>query len=97
MNNDVRRRLGVAPIVAKMREGRLRWYGHVVRSEEHSVARTAMHLDPDGRRPRGRPKKRWMDRIKEDMQHVNTALEDALDRAKWRQTCQQADPAIARE
>uniref|UniRef100_A0A914X4N9 Reverse transcriptase domain-containing protein n=1 Tax=Plectus sambesii TaxID=2011161 RepID=A0A914X4N9_9BILA len=97
MNNDVRRRLGVAPITAKMREGRLRWYGHVVRSDEHSVARTAMRLDPDGRRPRGRPKKRWMDRIKEDMQHANVAPEDALDRAKWRQMCRQADPAIARE
>jgi hypothetical protein len=96
-NDDVRRRLGVAPIVAKMQEGRLRWYGHVVRSEEHSVVKTAMRLDVEGRRPRGRPKKRWMDRIKEDMQHVNAAPEDALDRAKWRRMCRQADPAIARE
>ncbi|KAG2467833.1 XRN2 exoribonuclease, partial [Polypterus senegalus] len=50
-----------------------------------------------GRRPRGRPKKRWMDRISEDMKIANVTPEDALDRAKWRQCCKRADPAIKRD
>ena len=91
-NDEVRRRMEVAPITEKMREGRLRWYGHVVRSSEHSVASTAMRLNPQGRRPRGRPKMRWMDRIKEDMRNVKVTTEDAHDRAKWRRTCRKADP-----
>ncbi|KAG2465927.1 CFDP2 protein, partial [Polypterus senegalus] len=62
-------------------------------TDDNSVAKTAMRLDPGGQRPRGRPKKRWMDRIKEDMKIVNAAPEDALDRAKWRQICRKADPA----
>ena len=97
LNDDVRRRMGVAPIAEKMREGRLRWYGHVMRSGEHTVARTEMRLSPQGRRPRGRPKKRWIDRIVEDMRKVNVVPEYAYDRAKWRKACRQADPASARE
>ncbi len=62
-----------------MREARLRWYGHVIRSGEESVAGRALHLSPDGQRPRGRPKKKRMDRIKQDMKQINAAPEDALD------------------
>ncbi len=58
--DDVRRQL-------RVREARLRWYGHTMRSDEDSVARSVLRLDPGGRRPRGRPKKRWMDSVLEDM------------------------------
>ena len=84
MNTDIRKRLGVMPIAEKMREARLRWYGHAVRSEEDSVAKTAMRLSPPGRRPRRRPKKRWLDRLAEDMKIVGAAPDDAHNRAKWR-------------
>ncbi|XP_046384898.1 uncharacterized protein LOC124155227 [Ischnura elegans] len=76
MNVDIRKRMGAAPITDKMREARLRWYGHAVRSDENSVARTAMRLSPEGR---GRPKMRWLDRIKEDMKTINATPVDALD------------------
>ncbi|RXN30933.1 RNA-directed DNA polymerase from mobile element jockey-like protein [Labeo rohita] len=36
------------------------------------------------RQVKGRLKIRWMDRIIEDMRHVNVTPEDALDQAKWR-------------
>ncbi|KAL3967110.1 myosin III [Sarotherodon galilaeus] len=73
----------------------LRWkqwgYGHVVRSDKNSIAKTAQQSDLDGNRPQGRPKKRWMDRIKDDMKAVNVTPEDALDRKKWRKACKIAD------
>ncbi|KAK6734032.1 hypothetical protein RB195_017667 [Necator americanus] len=47
------------PITEKMKEARLRWFGHVLRREEDSVAKTALKLDVSGVRPRGRPKIRW--------------------------------------
>lgn len=94
-NKDIRKRLGVAPIKEKMLESRLRWYGHVIRSDENSVAKTAMMIDPEGCRPRGRPKKRWMDRIKEDIKTINASPEDVLDRTKWRNLCRRVDPAPA--
>ncbi len=96
MNEDVRKTMGVPPIMEKMREARLRWYGHVVRSEEESIAKRALCLNMEGKRPRGRPKKRWMYRMKEDMKHDNVAPDDALDRKEWRAICRKADPALRR-
>ncbi|EYC39252.1 hypothetical protein Y032_0666g1335 [Ancylostoma ceylanicum] len=61
-NDDVRSMFGVAPIVAKMRKTRLRWYGHVFRSNDNSVAKSAMNITVEGRRPRGRPKTPWLDK-----------------------------------
>jgi len=70
-NIDVRTQIKVAPITEKMRQARVRWYGHVMRRGKEAVVRTALHLDPAGRRPRGRPKKRWLNRINEDLHTVN--------------------------
>ncbi len=42
---DGRKRMSIAPIVEKMEEGWLRWYGHRW-SDEGSVARTALRLNP---------------------------------------------------
>ncbi|KAL7832962.1 hypothetical protein SRHO_G00299800 [Serrasalmus rhombeus] len=92
-NEHIRKRWGVAPITDKMRKSRLRWYGHVVRSEEESVARRALRMDPGGNRPRGRPKKRWTDTVAQDMKTINVSSEDALDRKKWKKACQKVDPA----
>ncbi|KAK6751620.1 hypothetical protein RB195_003189 [Necator americanus] len=57
----------VVLITEKMKEARLRWFGHVLRREEDSVAKTALKLDVSGVRSRGRPKIRWLDRVKLDM------------------------------
>ncbi len=96
-NEDVRRRLRVAAITEMMREARLRWYGHTMRSDEDSVARTALRLDSGGRRPRGRPKKRWMDSVTEDMRVVGLAPEDVANRARWRRQSRAADHVWTRE
>jgi hypothetical protein len=92
-NVKVRERLGVAAITDKLRETRLRWYGHVMRSNVNSVAATAQRLEVQGRRPRGRPKKRWMDQVVQDMATVGAVPEDVYDRSKWRRLINNADPA----
>lgn len=63
MNEDVWRRVGVTPIMGKIRQARLRWYWYVQCSEENLVVRTALCFDPGGCWPRGRPKMLWMDSI----------------------------------
>ncbi|XGW06746.1 hypothetical protein V3C99_016791 [Haemonchus contortus] len=43
-NDAIRERFGVAPIVDKMREARLRWYGHTLRAKNDSVP---VNIHPD--------------------------------------------------
>ncbi|KAK6760556.1 hypothetical protein RB195_021861 [Necator americanus] len=66
-NDTVRSIFGVVQITEKMKEAQMRWFGHVLRREEESVAKTALKLDVSGVRPRGRPKIRWLDCVKLDM------------------------------
>lgn len=46
------------------------------------MARTALRLCPQGYCLRGQPIMRWLDQLKEDMNIVNAAPEDALECAK---------------
>ncbi|XP_070040607.1 uncharacterized protein [Nicotiana tomentosiformis] len=57
-NEVIRERVGVAPVDDKMREARLRWFGHVQRrSPEAPVRRCERLVLTVMRRGRGRPKK----------------------------------------
>jgi len=63
------------------------WAGHVARmSEERGVYRVLLGK-PEGRRPLGRPWRRWMDNIRMDLQEVGCGYMDwiglAQDRDRW--------------
>ncbi|EYC39368.1 hypothetical protein Y032_0659g1259 [Ancylostoma ceylanicum] len=49
-NDDVRAMFGVAAIMTKMRNTRLRWYGHVLRSDDSSAVESAMNIIIDERK-----------------------------------------------
>ncbi|VDO85208.1 unnamed protein product [Heligmosomoides polygyrus] len=66
-NDTIRQRFGVATIAAKLREARLRWYGHVLRANDDTVCKIGLNLEVPGRRPRGRPKQRWLDTLRLDL------------------------------
>ncbi|KAI5092844.1 hypothetical protein C0J45_17235 [Silurus meridionalis] len=52
----------------KVREARLRWFGHVQRRDMNYIGRRMLRMEPPGRRKRGRPRRRFMDVVREDMQ-----------------------------
>ena len=66
-NEYVRGSVKVVEISKKVQEGRLRWYGHILRREEEHIGRQTMDMEVQGRRRRGRPKKRWRDCAREDL------------------------------
>ena len=68
-------------ITKKVQERRLKWYGHVMRREEHCVGRRAMVMEVQGRRKRGRPKRRWLDKVKDDIKEKGLSADDVFDRA----------------
>ncbi|GKD31875.1 hypothetical protein Tco_1242653 [Tanacetum coccineum] len=67
-----------------MREGRLRWFGHVRRRPQSSPVRRVETLVVDGLRRRGRPKLRWEDRVKHDMKELLLSEDMTSDRKEWR-------------
>ncbi|KAI5628469.1 receptor tyrosine-protein kinase erbB-3 precursor [Silurus asotus] len=55
----------------KVREARLRWFGHVQRRDMNYIGRRMLRMEPPGRRKRGRPRRRFMDVVREDMQCIS--------------------------
>lgn len=83
-NGVFRSALEVESIISKMREGRLRWFGHVRRRPQTAPVRRVESLIVDGRRRRGRPKLRWEDRLKLDMEELHLSEDMTSDRNAWR-------------
>jgi len=74
-------------IVRVIKSRRMRWAGHVTRmGEERGVYRVLVGK-PDGKRPLGRPRRRWVD-VRMDIQEVGCGYMDwiglAHDRDRWR-------------
>jgi len=66
----------------------MRWAGHVaLMGEERRVYRVLVGK-PVGKRPLGRPSRRWVDNIRMDLQEVGCGYVDwiglAQDRDRWR-------------
>ena len=83
-NEHIRSTVKVKQLGMKMREGRLRWYGHVMRRDQEYVGRKMMEMELLGKRRRGRPKRRFLDAVKEDMREVGVKETDVEDRKMWR-------------
>ena len=66
----------------------MRWAGHVSRMEEERGVHKVLVGKPEGKRPLGRPRRRWQDNIKMDLQEVGRGCGDwmglAQDRDRWR-------------
>jgi len=66
----------------------MRWAGHVVRLGERRGVYRVLVWKPGGKRPLGRPRRRWEDNIKMDLQEVGCGGLDwiglAQDRDRWR-------------
>ena len=89
---DIRKELGESSIQEKVREMRLRWYGHMQRMEENNEVRAVGDMRVPGKRPRGRPRGRWMDGVRRDTQVLRITPEDAQDRKFWKSRIRAVDP-----
>ena len=76
----------------KTREARLSWNGHVLRNDDGYIGRRMLKMELPGKRKRGRPKRRLMDVVKEDMAEVEGTEEDTEDTNNWRWKIRCGDP-----
>jgi hypothetical protein len=75
-------------IVREVKLRRMRWAGHVARMGEDRGVHKVLVGKPEGKRPLGRPRHRWEDNIKVNLQKVGKVrgdwMELAQDRDRWR-------------
>ena len=69
-NEHIRSTVKIERLGMKMREGRLRLYRHVMRRDQEYVGRKMMEIELLGKRKKGRPKRRFLDVVKEKMEEV---------------------------
>src|SRR5262249_34888448 len=60
-NDDIRRDLGVKSVEDMAGQARLRWWGHVMRMEDGRIPKRILNSSVDGKRGRGRPRRRWIE------------------------------------
>jgi hypothetical protein len=69
-------------IVRVIKSRRIRWAGHVARKEEKRGVYRLLVGKPEGKRPLGRPRRRWEDNIKMDLEEVACGVMDWIDLAQ---------------
>ena len=81
-NEEIRQRLNIpSTICEEIIKRRLKWFGHVLRMPHHRLPYQALQ---NGRRPRGRPPKRWKDQVQYDVGlSTQEAEQRARDRSDW--------------
>jgi len=74
-------------IVPMIKSRRMRWAGHVACMGEETGVHRVLVGKPEGRRPLVRPRRRWVDNIRMDLQEVGCGYMDwiglAQDRDRW--------------
>jgi hypothetical protein len=84
-NDDIRERVGVAPIEEKLVQHRLRWFGHIQRRPpEAPVHSGRIKRDENVKRGRGRPNLTWEESVKRDLKVWNIDKDLAMDRGAWK-------------
>jgi hypothetical protein len=75
-------------IVRMIKSRRMRWTGHVARMGEGRGVYRVLVGKPEGKRPLGRPRRRWEDNVRMDLQEVGCGCDEwiglAQDRDRWR-------------
>ena len=82
----------VKPITTYVTQKRLSWYGHAMRREDTNVAKHVTTMKVEGKRPRGRPRLRWMDRVRSDLKQHQLDPKFAQNREGWRKAVMAIDP-----
>jgi hypothetical protein len=71
-------------IVQVVKQRRMRWAGHVARMGERRSVYRVLVGNPEGKKPLGRPRRKWEDNIKMDLQEVGCRSVDWIEVAQDR-------------
>jgi len=78
-DKKVRKRTGRIRLEKMIRERRMRWLGHFTRTDEARIPKQALHWEVAGfRRRPGRPRIKWRDVVKKDLQRMGLTCRKRL-------------------
>jgi len=83
-NEVIRDKIGVKSIEDKIRDIKLRCFGHIRRSMDAPMRRCEKIDHPEHRRSRGRLKKNWSKVIRHDLKTLGLVEDMTQDRRLWR-------------
>jgi hypothetical protein len=87
-NEELHRVYSSPSIIRMIKSRRMRWAGHVAQMGEKRIAYRILVGKPEGKRPLGRPRCRWVDNIKMDHREIDWDgidwIDLAQDRNQWR-------------
>jgi len=85
-NKELQEEMEMASVVSFIRGQRIQWLGHMWWRSEDDLNRVVLECKSTGKRPRGRPRKRWLDVVEEDLNRMGVQdwRELVQDRDKWR-------------
>jgi hypothetical protein len=87
-NEELHNLYSYPDIIRQVKSRRMRWAGHVARIGEERKVFKVLVGNPGGKRPLGRPRRRWEDGIRMDLREIGFGSVDwirlAQDRDRWR-------------
>ena len=81
MNHKLNELIEKADIVKFIKSRKIAWLGHVMRMDEKRTPKRVLQRKLIGRRIRGRPRKRWIEHVEEDVQRMGII--------GWRKLCEE--------
>ena len=92
MNYELNELIENADIVRFIKSTRIAWLGHVMRMDDKRTPKRILQWKPIGTRTRGRPRKRWIAGIEEDLQIMGVRWwrEQCEERAQWNKITEKA-------
>jgi hypothetical protein len=72
-NEELHNLYSSSNIIRLIKSRRMRWAGHVARMGEERNVYKALMGKPEGKRPLGRPRRRWEDGIRMDLREIGLA------------------------
>jgi len=91
-NEELENAIGYETIVRHIKSKRLSWLGRVERMPNERVAKTIYKWKPYTTRPKGRPRLRWEDDVRNDLRKmgVKNWKQRAQERKQWNEITEQA-------
>ena len=83
-SDELRKRLDIEDVADVVRRGRLGWFGHLERKDLGDWVSACRNMNVAGNMGRGRPRKRWMEVVEDDLRKWNINRGFAKDRDRWR-------------